>query len=183
MTTRRNKYFYNPIDGTPFSLALALPEGYGMYETVGEEEIKRSTVNRESQHHFIKITLLKSRAHGHDTSSPDLCSVLQCPIASKATTGESTLTGEKKKFYLALFSRLSFRVEISKNYLISSGSTVNTTTRRIITSSPPRTSSSISSTRCEDLAGSGCHSGTGHLKQVGSSEGRPCEHFLTVAFL
>ncbi|XP_052120647.1 voltage-dependent calcium channel subunit alpha-2/delta-4-like [Frankliniella occidentalis] len=45
VATRRNKYFYNPIDGTPFSLALALPEGYGMYETVGEEEIKRSTVN------------------------------------------------------------------------------------------------------------------------------------------
>lgn len=47
VATRRNKYFYNPIYGTPFSLALALPEGYGMYEAVGEEEIKRSTVNRE----------------------------------------------------------------------------------------------------------------------------------------
>ena len=47
VATRRNKYFYNPIYGTPFSLALALPEGYGMYETVGEEEIKRSTVNRQ----------------------------------------------------------------------------------------------------------------------------------------
>ncbi|KAJ1526252.1 hypothetical protein ONE63_009407 [Megalurothrips usitatus] len=42
VATRRNKYFYNPIDGTPFSLALALPEGYGMYEAVGEEELRRS---------------------------------------------------------------------------------------------------------------------------------------------
>ncbi|XP_034240269.1 voltage-dependent calcium channel subunit alpha-2/delta-4 [Thrips palmi] len=45
VATRRNKYFYNPIYGTPFSLALALPEGYGMYEAIGEEEIKRSPVN------------------------------------------------------------------------------------------------------------------------------------------
>ena len=47
VASRRNKYFYNPIEGTPFSLALALPEGYGMYEAVGEEEIKRSPVNCE----------------------------------------------------------------------------------------------------------------------------------------
>lgn len=45
MTTRRNKYFYNPIEGTPFSLGLAIPDGYGMYELIAEQEIKRSDKN------------------------------------------------------------------------------------------------------------------------------------------
>ncbi|CAH1960682.1 unnamed protein product [Acanthoscelides obtectus] len=45
VTTRRNKYFYNPIEGTPFSLGLAIPEGYGMYELSAEQEIKHSQKN------------------------------------------------------------------------------------------------------------------------------------------
>ncbi|KAJ9576006.1 hypothetical protein L9F63_007106, partial [Diploptera punctata] len=45
VTTRRYKYFYNAIEGTPFSLGLAIPEGYGMYEVLGEQEIKHSHVN------------------------------------------------------------------------------------------------------------------------------------------
>lgn len=45
VTTRRHKYFYNAIEGTPFSLGLAIPEGYGMYEVLGEQEIKHSHVN------------------------------------------------------------------------------------------------------------------------------------------
>ncbi|KAG5895094.1 hypothetical protein JTB14_023267 [Gonioctena quinquepunctata] len=45
VTTRRNKYFYHPIEGTPFSLGLAIPEGYGMYELLAEQEIKHSQKN------------------------------------------------------------------------------------------------------------------------------------------
>nr|CAD7570715.1 unnamed protein product [Timema californicum] len=45
VTTRRYKYFYNPIDGTPFSLGLAIPDGYGMYEVLAEQEIKHSSIN------------------------------------------------------------------------------------------------------------------------------------------
>ncbi|KDR22779.1 hypothetical protein L798_00618, partial [Zootermopsis nevadensis] len=45
VTTRRHKYFYNAIEGTPFSLGLAIPEGYGMYEVLGEREIKHSHTN------------------------------------------------------------------------------------------------------------------------------------------
>lgn len=41
-TTRKYKYFYNAIDGTPFSLGLAIPEKYGMYELLAEQEIKHS---------------------------------------------------------------------------------------------------------------------------------------------
>lgn len=45
VTIRRHNYFYKPIDGTPFCLGLALPEGYGMYELRAEQEIKHSIVN------------------------------------------------------------------------------------------------------------------------------------------
>ncbi|XP_018325617.1 voltage-dependent calcium channel subunit alpha-2/delta-3 isoform X2 [Agrilus planipennis] len=45
VTTRRQKYFYNPIEGTPFSLGIAIPEGYGMYELIAEQEIKHSQKN------------------------------------------------------------------------------------------------------------------------------------------
>nr|CAD7262603.1 unnamed protein product [Timema shepardi] len=51
VTTRRYKYFYNPIDGTPFSLGLAIPDGYGMYEVLAEQEIKHSSINAELFQH------------------------------------------------------------------------------------------------------------------------------------
>ncbi|VVC44398.1 Hypothetical protein CINCED_3A000365 [Cinara cedri] len=43
--TRKYKYFYHPIDDTPYSLGIALPESYGMYELLGEEEIKLTQFN------------------------------------------------------------------------------------------------------------------------------------------
>jgi hypothetical protein len=43
--SRRQKYFYKGIDGTPFTLGIALPEGYGMHEVLAEQEIKLSKVN------------------------------------------------------------------------------------------------------------------------------------------
>ncbi|XP_050440544.1 voltage-dependent calcium channel subunit alpha-2/delta-3 isoform X2 [Adelges cooleyi] len=45
VTTRKYKYFYHPIEDTPFTLGIALPEGYGMYEVLGEEEIKLTQFN------------------------------------------------------------------------------------------------------------------------------------------
>ncbi|XP_032667420.1 voltage-dependent calcium channel subunit alpha-2/delta-3 isoform X2 [Odontomachus brunneus] len=45
VTIRRHNYFYKPIDSTPFSLGLALPEGYGMFELRAEKEIKHAIIN------------------------------------------------------------------------------------------------------------------------------------------
>lgn len=45
VTIRHNKYFYKQIEGTPFSLGLALPEGYGMYMLHAEHEIKHTILN------------------------------------------------------------------------------------------------------------------------------------------
>lgn len=45
VATRRQRYFYSPVDGTPFSLAAVLPDGYGMYELLAEQEVKHSPVN------------------------------------------------------------------------------------------------------------------------------------------
>ncbi|XP_016908841.1 voltage-dependent calcium channel subunit alpha-2/delta-3 isoform X4 [Apis cerana] len=45
VTIRRHNYFYKSIEGTPFSLGLALPEGYGMFELLAEQEIKHAIIN------------------------------------------------------------------------------------------------------------------------------------------
>jgi hypothetical protein len=41
------RYFYGPIDGTPFSLGVAMPERYGLHEFVSQQEIRHSHVNGE----------------------------------------------------------------------------------------------------------------------------------------
>lgn len=39
------RYFYGPIDGTPFTLGIALPDKYGMLELNSQEEIRHSHQN------------------------------------------------------------------------------------------------------------------------------------------
>ncbi|GFQ67871.1 hypothetical protein TNCT_305321 [Trichonephila clavata] len=41
IVTRNNSYYYGPIDDTPFSLAVSLPEPYGHYRVIGQVEVKR----------------------------------------------------------------------------------------------------------------------------------------------
>ncbi|XP_048489237.1 voltage-dependent calcium channel subunit alpha-2/delta-3 [Plutella xylostella] len=45
VATRRQRYFYAPVEGTPYSLAVVLPDGYGMYDLLAEQEVKHSNVN------------------------------------------------------------------------------------------------------------------------------------------
>ena len=40
-SVRRQRYYYRGLKGTPFSLGLALPEGYGHFRVVAESEVKR----------------------------------------------------------------------------------------------------------------------------------------------
>ncbi|KFM63764.1 Voltage-dependent calcium channel subunit alpha-2/delta-3, partial [Stegodyphus mimosarum] len=41
VVTRVNSYYYGPINATPFSLGVSLPEPYGRYRVVGQVEVKR----------------------------------------------------------------------------------------------------------------------------------------------
>ncbi|GIY65050.1 hypothetical protein CEXT_424731 [Caerostris extrusa] len=45
VVTRRNSYYYGPIENTPYSLVIALPEPYGQYRLAGQIEVKRRTEN------------------------------------------------------------------------------------------------------------------------------------------
>lgn len=41
VSVRRQRYYYRGLKGTPFSLGLALPDGYGHFRVVAETEVKR----------------------------------------------------------------------------------------------------------------------------------------------
>jgi hypothetical protein len=41
VSVRRQRYYYRGLKGTPYSLGLALPDGYGNLRVVAETEVKR----------------------------------------------------------------------------------------------------------------------------------------------
>lgn len=41
VSVRRQRYYYRGLKGTPYSLGLALPDGYGHFRVVAETEVKR----------------------------------------------------------------------------------------------------------------------------------------------
>ncbi|XP_017472121.1 PREDICTED: voltage-dependent calcium channel subunit alpha-2/delta-4 isoform X2 [Rhagoletis zephyria] len=45
VTARTQRYFYGPIEDTPFTLAVVLPEKYGSHELVSQQEIRHSRRN------------------------------------------------------------------------------------------------------------------------------------------
>lgn len=48
VSTRTHRYFYGPIEDTPFTLAIVLPEKYGSHEFVSQQEIRHSRNNGET---------------------------------------------------------------------------------------------------------------------------------------
>ncbi|KAL5282154.1 CACNA2D4 family protein [Megaselia abdita] len=45
VNARKQRYFYGPIDETPFTLAVVLPDKYGNHEFVAQHEIRHSRMN------------------------------------------------------------------------------------------------------------------------------------------
>lgn len=45
VTSRTNSYYYAPVNGTPYSLAIVLPEPYGHYRVEGQIEVMRREEN------------------------------------------------------------------------------------------------------------------------------------------
>lgn len=45
VTSRTQRYYYAPVNGTTYSLAIVLPEPYGHYQVEGQIEIKRQEEN------------------------------------------------------------------------------------------------------------------------------------------
>ncbi|XP_046806243.1 voltage-dependent calcium channel subunit alpha-2/delta-4 isoform X1 [Lucilia cuprina] len=45
VSARTQRYFYGPIEDTPFTLAVVLPEKYGSHELVSQQEIRHSRKN------------------------------------------------------------------------------------------------------------------------------------------
>lgn len=50
-----HRYFYGPIEGTQYSLGLALPEKYGLHELISQQEIRHSHINGKFK---IKSTII-----------------------------------------------------------------------------------------------------------------------------
>lgn len=89
---RTYKYFFHPIYDTPFSLGIALPTDYGMYEIVAEEEVKLSSANGKRRTGWPTRATLPRHA-------PALIAFLffsfQCPTFFAAKTGPCIRTGKR----------------------------------------------------------------------------------------
>lgn len=52
------RYFYGPIEGTQYTLAVAMPERYGLHEFVSQQEIRHSHVNGKGLQIIIIISTI-----------------------------------------------------------------------------------------------------------------------------
>ena len=50
------RYFYGAIDGTPFSLGIALPDSYGVHELNAQQEIRHSHINGKLRCQFLPLS-------------------------------------------------------------------------------------------------------------------------------
>ena len=53
MSVRPQRYYYRGLKGTPFSLGMALPEGYGHLRVVAETEIRRVVADHNTNGSFL----------------------------------------------------------------------------------------------------------------------------------
>lgn len=95
VVTRTNTYYYGPIENTPFSMAISIPEPYGHYRVNGQIEVK---LMKEDWRDYFKGD--KWRVH------PDW---VYCDIRNKDE--DIKLTPEKiiKKFLTELLQTQQFR--------------------------------------------------------------------------
>ena len=81
-TLRTLDYFYHPLQNTPFSLGIALPQDYGKYRMVGKIDVANV---RENSKQTANSYSRKGQGNTLD--------LFQCQCSFLMTTGESILTG------------------------------------------------------------------------------------------
>ncbi|GIX90957.1 hypothetical protein CEXT_810561 [Caerostris extrusa] len=81
IVTRNNSYYYGPVDDTPFSLAVALPEPYGHYRVIGLEYFRGQ--NWRVHPDWVYCENLQNKDDGYNTAEEKIQIFLTDSLASQ----------------------------------------------------------------------------------------------------